>query len=352
MDRHPSGAQHAEHENALSEQRITPHFHGIWVPMVTPFRHGEVDLDAARLLARDLATSGAHGIVLCGTTGEAATLSDVEQQSLLQAVLRETGPHLPLVMGVGGNDTRALARKIEAWNDQPLAGLLISPPAYVRPSQHGIVQHFRALAAATDHSIILYNIPARSGVNIEPATVLELSGDSHFVAIKESAGDVRQLTALLLDTGIDVLCGDDTLLLATLCLGGHGAISAAAHIRPDLYAQLYHLVQHGRIAEARILFRALLPMITLLFSEPNPGPLKAALALQGKIGNELRLPMTPMSTAGTAQLAQALERLLALPRWSAPASPLRHGGVDSCLLKMVAAASVVPAGMDDDHHRH
>ena len=307
-------------DTTLSSVRITPHFHGIWVPMVTPFRHGDVDLDHARRLARELADSGAHGIVLCGTTGEAATLSEFEQQSLLLVVLDEVGPSFPVVMGVGGNDTRALAQKIERYNDQPLAGLLISPPAYVRPSQQGIIEHYRALAAATDHSIILYNIPARSGVNMTPATVRELRRDSHFVAIKESAGEIRQLTDLLLDTGVDVLCGDDTLLLASLCLGGHGAISAAAHIRPDLYVQLYQLVRAGRIAEARTLFKALLPMITLLFSEPNPGPVKAALALLGKIDNELRLPMTPMSGAGMALLEQALERLMRLPQRTMPST--------------------------------
>ncbi len=340
-------------DNAMSSRRITGHFQGIWVPMVTPFRDGEVDYAAAAALAAGLAASGIHGLVVCGTTGEAAMLDDDEQIALLKTVLAAVGPHFPVVMGVAGSDTRAVAARVQRLNDQPLAGLLISAPAYVRPSQLGILRHFQAISAVTDHSIILYNIPARTGVNIDPATVAELSLDTRFVAIKEAGGDMGQVTELLLTTRLDVLSGDDALLLATLCLGGHGAMSAAAQIRPDLYVQLHHLVKSGQVAAAQELFKSLLPMIRLLFAEPNPGPIKAALAMQGKLGDELRLPMTPMSAAGKARLAEALETLLALPQWPPRgACAGKREAAQDWLMQVVSCASVIPPGRCDDHHRN
>ena len=304
-------------EQAMSSSRITAHFQGIWVPMVTPFRDGEIDFDAAQQLASELATSGVDGLVVCGTTGEAAMLSAAEHTMLLDSVLEAIGPRFPVVMGIGGSDTRSVVATVQRYHDHPLAGLLISAPSYVRPSQDGIVRHFEAIAAATDQSIVLYNVPARTGVNLEPQTAALLARDSHFVAIKEAGGKLQQLGELLLDTRLDVLCGDDALLLASLALGAHGAMSAAAQVRPDLYAQLFDLVQSNRHADAGALFETMLPAIRLLFAEPNPGPIKAALAMQGKLRDELRLPMTPMSGAGQQKLALALESLLALPRYRA-----------------------------------
>lgn len=336
-------------EHAMSCSRITAHFQGIWVPMVTPFRSGELDLDAAQQLASDLAASGIDGLVVCGTTGEAAMLDAREHSLLLDSVLEAVGPRLPVVMGVGGSDTRQVVATVQRYNDHPLAGLLISAPAYVRPSQDGIVRHFQAIAGATDQSIVLYNVPARTGVQIMPATAALLARDSHFVAIKEAGGSLQQFAELLLDTRLDVLCGDDALLLASLSMGGHGAMSAAAQVRPDLYAQLYHLVKQGRHGAAGALFKAMLPVIRLLFSEPNPAPVKAALAMQGKVRDELRLPMTPMSAAGQAALADALEPLMELPVWTASDKEEAREG---CLLQLVSAANIMPAVRQDDHRHH
>lgn len=307
----------------MSCERITAHFQGIWVPMVTPFRDGAIDFDAAQRLAGELAASGVNGLVVCGTTGEAAMLSQAEQGMLLDSVLEAAGPRFPVVMGIGGSDTRAVAAAVQRYHDHPLAGLLISAPAYVRPSQEGIVRHFQAIAAATDHSIVLYNVPARTGVHITTQTAALLARDSHFVAIKEAGGQLDQFGQLLRDTHLDVLCGDDALLLASLALGAHGAMSAAAQLRPDLYAQLFELVKSNRHADAGALFKTMLPAIRLLFAEPNPGPIKAALAMQGKLRDELRLPMTAMSRAGQEKLALALEPILALPRWQAGEIPPR-----------------------------
>lgn len=292
-------------------------FEGIWIPIVTPFRNGAVDLDAAQTLAAEFVDRGVHGLVVCGTTGEAATLDDNEQSSLLCAVQEAVGSRCPVVLGIAGSDTRAVVEKVTQFNLYGPAGFLISAPLYVRPSQQGILLHFQAISAATDRPIILYNIPARTGVNIEPATVKALAADPRFVAIKQSNGELTELVDIINHTSLTVLCGDDALLLATLYLGGDGAISAAAHIRPDLYVQLFELMRSGRIEQARAIFNVMLPLIRVLFSEPNPGPVKAALGMQGRIHEELRLPMTPMSRIGKAKLAAALEPVIALPVWPA-----------------------------------
>lgn len=151
----------------------------------------------------------------------------------------------------------------------------------------------QAIARASAHPVIVYNIPARTGVHIALATLQALSADPKFVAIKESSGELGLIADCVHDTSLEVLSGDDSLLLETLLQGGTGAVSAAAHIRPELYVRLYHLVRSGEVAAARQLFAKMLPLIRLLFAEPNPAPIKALLAVQGRIHEELRLPMTP-----------------------------------------------------------
>lgn len=286
---------------------------GLWIPIVTPFRNGAVDLDAAQRLALEFAGSGVDGIVVCGTTGEAATLEEHEQAAMLSAVREAVGRRCGVAMGLAGSDSRVVARKAACYSRLDADALLVPPPSYVCPSQEGILAHFREVASATDLPVILYNIPARTGVTIEQATFMALAQDSRFVAVKQCGGNQAQLMDLISESGLKVLCGDDTAIFTTLCLGGHGAISAAAHVRPDLYVRLYDLVGAGDLAEARALFYALLPLIRLLFSEPNPGPVKAALARQGRIRDELRLPMTPMSGPGRDRLACVLDQVMALP---------------------------------------
>lgn len=284
-------------------------FEGIWVPIVTPFHNGEVALDAAQRLAVDLVDKGIHGIVVCGTTGEAAALSEREQATLLCAIIEAVGARCPVAMGVSGSNTRVVAEKVKSYNHYAPAAYLLSAPSYVRPSQEGILWHFQAVASQTDRPIIIYNIPARTGVNIDAATVTTLAMDPHFVAIKESSGDVSQLMKIINSTSLKVLSGDDALLLTTLDLGGHGAISAGAHIRPDLFVRIVDLMRAGQTEQASIIFHALLPLIRQLFSEPNPGPIKAALAIQGKMNDNLRLPMTPMSSAGKDKLVEILQEV-------------------------------------------
>jgi 4-hydroxy-tetrahydrodipicolinate synthase len=288
-------------------------FRGIWVPLVTPMERGDIDLARLQALADGLIAQGAHGLVVCGTTGEAPQLGLGEQAVALSAVLETARRRCPVLLGVGGSDTFAAASKVREFDDTDLAGYLVSTPAYVRPSQEGLLRHFETIADATDKPIVLYNVPARTGVNLELATARTLAQRPQFAAIKEAGGSLQRMEELVRHTPLSMLCGDDALLFAALCGGGHGAISASAHIRVDLYVQLYDLVRDGRLAEAMTLFDHLLPVIRLLFSEPNPAPLKAALAMQGLLRDELRLPMTPASSACRGHLAAALAALDAIP---------------------------------------
>jgi 4-hydroxy-tetrahydrodipicolinate synthase len=285
---------------------------GIWVPLVTPMHHGEIDLSRLQNLADGLIARGVHGLVACGTTGEAPQLDLAEQSAVLAAVLETAHKRCPVLMGIGGSDTFAAASRVLQFDDMELAGYLVSTPAYVRPSQEGLVRHFETIAESTERPIVLYNVPARTGVNLELAAARRLAERPQFAAIKEAGGSLRQMTDLVQHTPLAMLCGDDALLFSSLCIGGHGAISASAHIRPDLHVRLYELARAQRIDEARDLFRKLLPMIRLLFSEPNPAPLKAALAMQGLMRDELRLPMTPATGECKARLAAALEALEAI----------------------------------------
>lgn len=288
-------------------------FHGIWVPLITPFRDGAPDLAALQRLAGHLQQQGVDGFVVCGTTGEPATLGDDEQRRVLAAVLEVVQDRTPVVFGLSGNDTAAMTARLRALASQPLAGWLVSAPYYTRPSQDGIRRHFEALADTTERPLLLYNIPYRSGVAMETSTLQALARHPRIVGIKQSAGhDLDQLSALIDDTGLRVLSGEDALIFVCACLGGHGAIAAAAHVRPDLYRRLWALTQAGRLDEARRLHRALLPWIRLLFAEPNPAPLKAALAMMGLIPDGLRLPMTEASTDLRQRLERALPQVLAL----------------------------------------
>ena len=290
-------------------------FRGIWVPLATPMDHGEIDLARLQTLADRLIADGAHGLVVCGTTGEAPQLDLAEQSAVLSAVLETAHRRCPVLMGVGGSDTYAAAAKVREFDDTELAGYLVATPAYVRPSQEGLLRHFETIADATDRPIVLYNVPARTGVNLELATARTLAQHPQFAAIKEAGGSLQRMEDLVRHTPLAMLCGDDALLFAALCAGSHGAISAAAHIRVDLFVQVYDLVHAGHLAEAMTLFDHLLPVIHLLFSEPNPAPLKAALAMQGLLRDELRLPMTPASSTCRTRLAAALAALDAIPAY-------------------------------------
>jgi len=283
-------------------------FTGIWVPLVTPFHTGEIDFAALKALARGLADAGVAGLVVCGTTGEAAALDAAEQLAALDAVLT-AAPGCPIVMGLAGKHLPSLLASARSWSGLPLAGLLVPPPYYIRPSQAGIVDYFRALADVAPAPLIVYNIPHRTGVALELETVRAIARHERVAAIKDCGGDAGLTMDLIGDARLSVLAGDDADIFTTLCLGGAGAIAASAHIRPDLFVELARLVGAGHLDQARRLFYRLLPLIRLLFDEPNPGPVKQALAMMGRMRADVRAPMTAASDATSARLKRELTLL-------------------------------------------
>jgi 4-hydroxy-tetrahydrodipicolinate synthase len=283
-------------------------FSGIWVPLVTPFRDGEVDHAALRTLVGHYADAKVAGIVALGTTGEAAALEEDEQLALVDTVL-ESAQGLPVIVGLAGNHLGHVRARLQQFATRPIAGLLTPAPYYIRPSQQGLIDYFNGLADLSPVPLVLYDIPYRTGVRMELDTLLTLAGHDNIRAIKDCAGSVDTTVALIADGRLQVLAGEDMNLLTSLCLGGSGAIAASAHIRPDLFNAVFDAVRRQDLSRARDIFHALAPMMRLMFAEANPGPVKAALALQGLIRNELRAPMTPVSAALMNRLRVGLDEL-------------------------------------------
>ncbi|MBB5425540.1 4-hydroxy-tetrahydrodipicolinate synthase [Paraburkholderia atlantica] len=291
-------------------------FSGIWIPLITPFADGAVDHAALRALVRRYADAGVAGLVALGTTGEPATLDAAEQDAVLATILDAAQAHanaanatdaqrrpLPVLVGVSGNHTASMRARIEQLNPLPIAGVLIAAPYYTRPAQDGIVAHFSALADASAHPVVLYDIPQRTGVRLELDTLLTLAAHPRIQAIKDCAGSLDTTLALIRDGRLQVLAGNDIEVFSTVCAGGSGAIAASAHWRPERFVALYQALTEGRLDEGRRIFHALVPQIRLAFAEPNPAPVKALLAATGWVRNELRLPMTRASEALTERLA-------------------------------------------------
>jgi 4-hydroxy-tetrahydrodipicolinate synthase len=282
-------------------------FSGIWVPLVTPFDAGSIDFVALRRLAAHLLDAGVAGLVVCGSTGEAAALSKAEQLAVLDALL-EVVPGRQLVMGLAGcnlDDVLSMQHEVQR---RPVAGLLVPAPYYIRPSQAGLLAWFDAIADAAEVPLILYDIPYRTGSRIDLATLREIARHPRVVAIKDCGGNPETTQALLADGVLDVLAGEDAQLFSTLSLGGSGAIAASAHNQPQHFVRLAECIAVGDIAAAQAIFQRLLPLIQLSFAEANPAPVKSLLALQGLIDDELRAPMQRSS----AELVVRLRELLAV----------------------------------------
>ncbi|NWA05524.1 4-hydroxy-tetrahydrodipicolinate synthase [Pseudomonas gingeri] len=283
-------------------------FQGIWVPIVTPFINQAIDFVGLRRLVGHLLESGVDGIVVCGTTGEAAALGKHEQLAVLDAVLERVPPQ-QVVMGLAGNNLTELLQFQSEILKRPLAGLLVPAPYYIRPSQAGLEAFFKTVADASSVPVILYDIPYRTGVSFEQATLLNIVAHENIVAIKDCGGNLNNTLALLASGQVDVLCGEDNQIFNALCLGATGVIAASAHVHPELFVQLYRQLREQQLTAARTTFFRLTPLIKALFVEPNPGPVKAALALQGLIRDELRAPMQASGESTTRRLREILAAL-------------------------------------------
>lgn len=278
-------------------------FSGLWIPLITPFSDGAVDHPALTRLVQQLRPTGIAGFVVCGSTGEAAALDKTEQLAVLDTVLQASDA-LPIVMGLSGYHLPDTVAWVQTLASRPLAGILVPPPHYIRPSQDGVLQWFTSIANASTAPIIVYDILYRTGVTMALDTLRELALHPRIRAIKDCGGDATKTQALIADGQLQVLAGEDAQLFSTAALGGAGAIAACAHLHTRQFVRVLELIRSGEMGQARTLWRPLQPLIAALFAEPNPGPLKSVLAQLGLIHNELRAPMTAATAAHAHRLVQ------------------------------------------------
>jgi len=279
---------------------------GLWLPLITPLRDGRPDIPALQSLVQDYGQAGITGFVLFGSTGEGNLLAMEEKLSVLNAV-RGVAPRTPIVLGAGGVDTRGICLAIRKLDKLNPDGWLVPPPYYLCAPPDGVLWHYQEVSWATRRPVIIYDVPKRTGTALTVELMEHLCQYTGCVAVKEC--DPAVLSAMNARKRLTAFCGEDLAFLTHFLQGGFGAISASAHIRPDVFMAVMELAQADRQAEAEALFLRLKPLIKLLFQEPNPGPIKLALACAGRIANELRLPMTPASAVLGRRLEHALSRL-------------------------------------------
>jgi len=285
---------------------------GCGTALVTPFtRAGTLDQPALRRLVQFQMREGIDFLVPCGTTGETPTLEHGEYLEVIHLVVEETRGKVPIIVGVGGNNTKkvtVLAQEVQALG---VHGILSVAPYYNKPTQEGLYQHFAAVAESTSLPVILYNVPGRTCSNIEPPTVARLSRLSNIIGIKEASGSITQQMELLslVDPGFKVFSGDDAFTFPLMALGGVGVISVVSNEAPGSMSRLAHLLLEGKYEEARRLNAQLLPLMQANFIETNPIPVKAALAMMGMIEEVYRLPLVPMKPENRTKLEKALTAL-------------------------------------------
>jgi len=285
-------------------------FRGVYTAMVTPFdKEGAVDFQTLRALVDGQINGGVDGLVPTGTTGESPTLSAAEHLEVIRCVIDQAADRVPVIAGTGSNSTQeAIDYTLEAKTAGASASLQVAP-YYNKPTQEGFYRHFTAIADATGLPMIVYNIPSRTGKNIENDTMLRLAEHEHIVGVKEASGDLPQMMDLLSRRPADlcVLSGDDNLTFPLMAVGGDGVISVAGNLLPADMKELTHLSLEGRWDEARAAHYRLLPLFKALFIETNPIPVKAAMAMRGVLKEVYRLPMCSMSPENRKKLADVVE---------------------------------------------
>ena len=286
-------------------------FYGCGTALVTPFRGNRVDFDALEGLIDWQLDSGADAVVVLGTTGEPAAITDSERSAIIECAAARCLHRAPLVAGTGSNDTRrAVAQSVEARRLGADA-LLVVTPYYNRASRAGLIAHFNAVADSVDIPVIMYNVPARTGVNLDAETVAELAKHPNLCAVKEASGSLRQMTDLAraCGDGVAIYCGNDDQIPAAMALGARGAISVAANIIPGVMSDMVSDWLRGEPRKCLDAQMEYLPLIRRLFDEVNPIPVKAALAMMGKIENTLRLPLCPLDAEKQERLRREMKRM-------------------------------------------
>ncbi len=295
----------------MSETLLT----GCGTALATPFSaRGALDERALRGFVDWQIDEGIDFLVPCGSTGEAATLTPAEHSRVVEITAEQARGRVPVVAGAGSNDTAKAIETSRLMKEAGATHLLHVSPMYNKPPQRGIVAHFIAIAESTTLPIVVYNVPGRTGSNIESATTLELAKHPRIASVKEASANLAQITDCIVGkpAGFTVLSGDDELTLPILALGGDGLISVVSNVVPKLMTSLVRKARDGDLAGARDLHRQLLPWMRAAFTESNPIPVKAALAMMGKMENVLRLPLVPLAEGKVAGVRSALVQAAAL----------------------------------------
>lgn len=285
---------------------------GCGTALITPFKaDGSLDEKTLESLVNWQIQEGIHFLVPCGTTGESPTLKHGEHLAIVEITARTAAGRVPVLAGAGGNDTHKIIDLIAEISRLGVDGILSVSPYYNKPTQEGIYQHFRAIAQSTDLPIIVYNVPGRTGINILPDTLLRLAEIPNIAGVKEASGDISQIGEICTRAPgrFRVLSGDDSLTLPVIALGGHGIISVASNEAPAMMAKFTSACLEGRWEEARSWNRKLYPLMKTNFIESSPIPVKAALAMMGKIQEVYRLPLVRISEGGRAKLTTVLANL-------------------------------------------
>ena len=287
-------------------------FTGVGTALVTPFgRSGAVDEAAVRRLGRRQVDEGVHFLVPCGTTGESPTLSSAERRRIVEILAEECGASVPIMAGAGGYDTRDVIQQAHEMAQSGATGLLSVAPYYNKPTQEGLFEHYRAIAESTSLPVMIYNVPGRTGVNVEPATVLRLAEVPNIVGVKEASGNILQMAEIcrIVPREFLVLSGDDAITVPLMAIGGRGVISVASNEQPREMAQMVEAAERGDFGTARALHEWLLPLMQVNFIESNPIPVKTAMAAMGLLDEVFRLPMCPPRPSAKEKILQVLADL-------------------------------------------
>ena len=284
-------------------------FEGSFVAIVTPFKNGKVDTKALKGLIEFHIENDTNGIVPCGTTGESATLNHEEHEEVIRITVETCEGKIPVLAGTGSNSTQEAIDLTGSAQNLGADGALLITPYYNKPTQEGLYQHFELVAKETKLPIVLYNVPSRTSVNMEPATVARLSKIENIVGIKEASGNLVQVSEIIQSCGPDfeVISGEDALTWPILALGGKGVISVTANLVPEKFSRLCSAALAGDMETARSVHYELMKLNDIMFIETNPIPVKAALAIMGRIDNEFRAPLCPPSEGNLATLQSVLE---------------------------------------------
>jgi 4-hydroxy-tetrahydrodipicolinate synthase len=285
---------------------------GVGTALVTPFnKNGDLDEASVRRLARRQIEAGVHFLVPCGTTGESPTLTLHERVRTVEILVEESKGRVPILAGAGGYDTKEVIHSAAEMMKAGAQGLLSVTPYYNKPTQEGLYQHYRAVAESTPLPIVVYNVPGRTGVNVEVATLARLAEIPTIVGVKEASGNVTQMCEVCRAVPSDfiVLSGDDALTLPLMAIGGRGIISVASNEIPAEMVEMVEAAERGDFAAARAIHTRILPLMQINFVESNPIPVKAAMAAMGLVDEVYRLPMVPPKKESTEKIARVLNEL-------------------------------------------